>query len=176
MNVGWLFAAFFAAAGVLFLSGRGENLIPGYAFLPRRDRERINTPALCHFMGKCMFCLAGTIAIGIMGQVRQESWLQSLGIATFLATIAFMLVHSNTANRFRNSPPSECPPKESGKCAEADTTADNPATAVPHKNDAATANDPKHRSQQPIPDEPNYRLTRQSKAARSNARRKKRAK
>ena len=52
----------FFLLGVLFSMGRGAVLIAGYNTASKAEKEKYDEKALCRFMGKLMFALAGSSA------------------------------------------------------------------------------------------------------------------
>ena len=91
----------FVGLGVLFSKGKGAFLIAGYNTMPRAKKERYDQRALCRFMGKLMFALAGCWCPVVLGTVLDLGWLLGAGIAAFLAVIFGGMIYANTGNRFR---------------------------------------------------------------------------
>lgn len=47
--------------GILFSSGKRAFLISGYNTMSKKERSKYDAVALCKFMGKLMFAMAGCI-------------------------------------------------------------------------------------------------------------------
>ena len=91
----------FVGLGVLFSKGKGAFLIAGYNTMPRAKKERYDQRALCRFMGKLMFAIAGAWVPVALGAVLDVGWLYGVGIAAFLIVIVAGLIYANTGHRFQ---------------------------------------------------------------------------
>ena len=89
--------------GALFYSGRGAFLIAGYNTMSKAKKARYDKAALCRFMGKIMFALAGCQGIMALGILVVGMWLFWVGIAAFLAVAFWTVIYANTGNRFRKN-------------------------------------------------------------------------
>lgn len=85
---------------VLFSLERGALLIPGYALLTPTERRKIDSGALCRFVGKMTFLAAGCTALGAVAALHALKWVQALSMGLFLFTVAYTLVYANTGNHF----------------------------------------------------------------------------
>ncbi len=91
----------FIALGILFSSGKGANLIAGYNTAPKAERDKYDQKALCKFVGKLLFALAGSwgvIALSEMFQMMAFLW---IGLVLFFAVIVAGIVYMNTGKRFQ---------------------------------------------------------------------------
>ena len=93
--------ALFAGLGILFSRGKGAFLIAGYSTASRAEKEKYDEKALCRFMGKLMFALAGCWIPVSLGTMLDRGWLYGAGIAAFLLVIGGGLIYANTGGRFR---------------------------------------------------------------------------
>lgn len=91
----------FLALGVLFSLGKGAMLIAGYNTAPKQEKAKYNEKALCQFMGKLMFALAGAWLFVAASALLDVFWLLWVGYALFLIVIAFGAIYANTGNRFK---------------------------------------------------------------------------
>lgn len=96
-----LLTAMFVLLGIVFLLGKGAPLIAGYNTMSRQKKEQYNATALCRFMGRMMFGLAFCMALWLLSDIWGQRWLLTAGFVLFFAIIAFMLVYTNTGNRFK---------------------------------------------------------------------------
>lgn len=95
-----LVPAAFAVLGCVFLSGHGAGLIAGYNTMRRTEREKYDERALCRFMGKMMFYVAGCILTMLAGDYLPSKALFAIGSVLLFAGVVFMLVYVNTGGRF----------------------------------------------------------------------------
>ena len=85
----------FLVLGLTFSRGKGAFLIAGYNTASKAEKARYDEKALCRFMGKIMFALAGCQGIMALGILVVGMWLLWVGIAAFLA-VAFWTVSTPT--------------------------------------------------------------------------------
>ena len=91
----------FLLLGLLFSRGKVAFLIAGYNTAPRAEKETYDERALCRFMGKLMFALAGTwvpIALSALLDRMQLLW---LGLGLFFAVCIGGVIYMNTGHRFQ---------------------------------------------------------------------------
>lgn len=81
--------------------GKGGFLIAGYNTLPEEEKAKYDEPALCRFVGKNLFVLAGLMMVWTIAEIFEILWLLIAGIALFVAVVFFMIIYLNTGNRFR---------------------------------------------------------------------------
>ena len=94
-------AAVFVLLGILFSRGKGTFLIAGYNTASKAEKAKYDEKALCRFMGKIMFALAGCQGIMALGILVVGMWLFWVGIAAFLAVAFVTVIYANTGNRFQ---------------------------------------------------------------------------
>ncbi|MGN9095977.1 DUF3784 domain-containing protein [Flintibacter porci] len=93
--------ALFLVLGLIFSRGKGAFLIAGYNNASKAEKARYDEKALCRFMGKIMFALAGCQGIMALGILVVGMWLFWVGIAAFLAVAFGTVIYANTRNRFQ---------------------------------------------------------------------------
>ena len=91
----------FLLLGVVFSLGKGAFLIAGYNTAPKAEKAKYDEKALCRFMGKIMFAMAGCQGIMALGILVVGMWLFWVGIAAFLAVAFGTVIYANTGNRFQ---------------------------------------------------------------------------
>jgi hypothetical protein len=92
--------AFFIFA--IFLSkGKGAFLIAGYNTMSDSEKAKYDEIALCKFMGKMMYGISFSILLWALSDMLKIQVLFILGLALFFCLIVFVLVYSNTGNRFK---------------------------------------------------------------------------
>ena len=97
----WLIPASFAVLGCVLLSGHGAGLIAGYNTMPPSERKKYNKRALCRFMGKMMFYVAGCAALIVISDRLPSKTLFVVSIVAIFVGVVFMIVYANTGDRFR---------------------------------------------------------------------------
>lgn len=96
-----LFVALFILLGILFSCGKGAFLIAGYNTASKYEKAKYDEKALCKFMGKLMFTLAGCwllIAASALFDIMLLFW---VGLSLFLIVTAASVIYANTGNRFK---------------------------------------------------------------------------
>ena len=101
MIVFLIMIALFLVLGLIFSRGKGAFLIAGYNAASKAEKARYDEKALCRFMGKIMFALAGCQGIMALGILVVGMWLFWVGIAAFLAVAFGTVIYANTRNRFQ---------------------------------------------------------------------------
>ena len=91
----------FLLLGVVLSLGKGAFLIAGYNTASKAEKAKYDEKALCRFMGKIMFAMAGCQGIMALGILVVGMWLFWVGIAAFLAVAFGTVIYANTGNRFR---------------------------------------------------------------------------
>ncbi|MCA1065708.1 DUF3784 domain-containing protein [Rossellomorea sp. AcN35-11] len=92
--------AFFIFA--VFLSkGKGAFLIAGYNTLSESEKAAYDERALCKFMGKMMFGFSFSLLLWALSEWFDIQLLFIIGLGLFLGLIVFILVYTNTGNRFK---------------------------------------------------------------------------
>lgn len=92
--------ALFVILGLIFCRGKGAFLIAGYNTASQAEKAKYDEKALCRFMGKMMFALAGCQAVMALGILAVGMWLFYVGLGLFLAVCFGSVVYMNTGNRF----------------------------------------------------------------------------
>lgn len=92
----------FIIMALVLLTGRGSFLIAGYNTLPKEEKEKFNTKALCRFMGKILLPIGLLIPIlainSVFYGIEGLSTVFAFGV---IGLSAFAIIYSNTGNRFR---------------------------------------------------------------------------
>ena len=101
MIVFLIMIALFLVLGLIFSRGKGAFLIAEYNTASKAEKARYDEKALCRFMGKIMFALAGCQGIMALGILVVGMWLFWVGIAAFLAVAFGTVIYANTRNRFQ---------------------------------------------------------------------------
>lgn len=96
------FIAFLIIA--IFLSkGKGAFLIAGYNTMSDSEKAKYDEIALCKFMGKIMYGISFSILLWALSDMLKIQVLFIIGMVLFLCFIVFVLVYSNTGNRFKRN-------------------------------------------------------------------------
>ena len=90
----------FLLLGLVFSRGKGAFLIAGYNTASRAEKEKYDEKALCRFMGRLMFALAGTWVPIALSALVDRMWLLWLGLGLFFAVCIGGVVYMNTGRRF----------------------------------------------------------------------------
>ena len=99
--VQFILVVVFIILGVVFFKGKGAFLIAGYNTAGREERAKYDEKALCRFMGKLMFVLAGCFFVIIFGNILEQMALVWCGIVLILAICLAAIIYANTGNRFK---------------------------------------------------------------------------
>lgn len=101
MNVAYVgMLLFLALLSIPFLLGKGAFLIAGYNTMTPEEKEKVDAPALCRFVGKLLLCLASAVLLWLLRDLLSQGWLMTMGICLFVAAVVFALVYANTGRRF----------------------------------------------------------------------------
>lgn len=87
--------------GIVFINGRGSDLIAGYNTMSPEEKKKYDTVALCKFMGKMTFALAFSMLFWILSLAYEINWLFVFGVVLFIGITVFMLIYIKTGNRFK---------------------------------------------------------------------------
>ena len=90
-----------AVLGLAFSRGKGAFLIAGYNTASQEEKARYDKKALCRFMGRLMFAMAGSWAVVAAGSLLALPRLYNLGVGLFLAVVFGGVIYANTGRRFR---------------------------------------------------------------------------
>lgn len=91
----------FLVLGLILSRGKGAFLIAGYNTASKAEKAKYDEKALCRFMGKIMFALAGCQGIMALGILVVGMWLYYVGIGLFLVVVFGTVIYANTGNRFQ---------------------------------------------------------------------------
>ena len=97
----WGMVLLLVLLGVLFWRGKSAFLIAGYNTASREEKQQYDEKALCRFMGKLMFTLAGCNAVIILGTVLEYMVLVWGSVILTLGVTFGAVIYANTGNRFR---------------------------------------------------------------------------
>lgn len=78
-----------ALISVPFLLGFGARVLPGFEFLSKEERKRINKRPLCRMVGLMLLCLAGITMIYFFAGEGFTVW---FSIISALIVIVFVLI------------------------------------------------------------------------------------
>ncbi len=87
--------------GLVFFRGKGAFLIAGYNTASKEEKAKYDEKALCRFMGRLMFAMAGCWALVALGTLLDRLWIYYLGLGLFLTVIFGGVVYANTGRRFQ---------------------------------------------------------------------------
>ena len=94
-------AAVFIVLGIVFLSGKGSNLIAGYNTASPEEKAGTDENKLLKAMAVFMFILAGCFILSALSEVFNVKLLVWIGQALFVVSLIIGLIYMNTRNRFR---------------------------------------------------------------------------
>lgn len=97
-----LMSMLFIILGIVFSLGKGAFLISGYNMLSKEEKAKYDEKALCKFMGKSMLVIAFSVFLWGLSSLIKQHILFVIGLILFLGTVIFILVYSNTKNRFKS--------------------------------------------------------------------------
>lgn len=100
MSMKILMIALFILLGIMFSLGKWSFLIAGFNTMSEEEKENYDVLSLCKFMGKFMFMIAFCILLFILSDILIMKSLFNIGISLFVFTIIFVIIYSNTENRF----------------------------------------------------------------------------
>ncbi len=100
-TVHYVIVGAFILLGIVFSQGKGAGLIAGYNTAPSAKKAEYDEKALCHFMGKLMFALAGCWLIIAISEIFKITILFWLGLGLFFAVITAGVIYMNTGKRFK---------------------------------------------------------------------------
>ena len=90
----------FLLLGLVFSRGKGAFLIAGYNTASKAEKEKYDEKALCRFVGKLMFALAGAWVPVALSALLDRMWLLCMGLGVFFAVCIGGVVYMNTGHRF----------------------------------------------------------------------------
>ena len=94
-------AALLVVLGLVFSKGKGAFLIAGYNTASREEKAKYDEKALCRFISRLMFTMAGCWALVALGTMLDRMWIYYLGLGLFLTAIFSGVLYANTGRRFQ---------------------------------------------------------------------------
>ncbi len=91
----------FLILAIFLLKGKGAFLIAGYNTMSDTEKAKYDEIALCKFMGKVMYGISFSLLLWALSDLLNIQVLFTIGLVLFLFLIVFVLVYSNTGNRFK---------------------------------------------------------------------------
>ncbi|WP_163527833.1 DUF3784 domain-containing protein [Halobacillus ihumii] len=91
----------FLICGIIFSSGKGAFLIAGFNSMSEEEKEKYDEITLSKFMGKVMFALSFSLLFLVLSEALEIRWLLIVGIILFIVIFVFMLIYTNSWNRFK---------------------------------------------------------------------------
>lgn len=91
----------FILLAITFFLGKGAMLIAGYNTMSKKDKEKYDEKALCHFMGWIMLLLAISMVFPVFGELLQNNILPIIGFSFIVIVILFMIIYLYAGNRFK---------------------------------------------------------------------------
>jgi len=96
-----LIIVIFIVCGIILSLGKGAFLIAGFNTMTKEEKEKYDVISLCKFWGICMFLFALCIILFLLSELLEMKILFNIGFVLIFAITLFMLVYSNTGNRFK---------------------------------------------------------------------------
>ena len=87
--------------GIILSKGKGSFLIAGFNTMSKGEKEEYDIVSLCKFMGKAMFMFAFCIILFVLSDIFTLKVLFYIGLTLIFSEIVFLLIYSNTGNRFK---------------------------------------------------------------------------
>lgn len=87
--------------GLVLLSGRGSFLISGYNILPKSEKEKYDTKALCRFTGSLLLVIDCFLPIAIIAGIYEITWLIKLIVFLIISIALGCIIYASTNNRFK---------------------------------------------------------------------------
>ncbi|GLO64500.1 MULTISPECIES: DUF3784 domain-containing protein [Oceanobacillus] len=92
--------AVFIILGLFLSSGKGSFLIAGFNTLPKEDKQKYNSVALCKFMGKIMLAFALSMIVEILIGIYDIAWLSILNVILIIIICVFA-IYNVMGSRFK---------------------------------------------------------------------------
>jgi hypothetical protein len=96
-----LIIVIFIVFGIILSLGKGSFLIAGFNTMTKEEKEKYDVISLCKFWGISMFLFAFCIILFLLSELWEMKILFNIGFVLIFAITLFMLVYSNTGNRFK---------------------------------------------------------------------------
>ena len=90
----------FIVIGIMLSLGKWSFLIAGFNTMTKEEKENYDVLALCKFMGKFMFIIAFCILLFILSDILMIKELVSISTTIIYVSVIFLLIYTNTGNRF----------------------------------------------------------------------------
>jgi hypothetical protein len=87
--------------GIILSMGKGSFIIAGFNTMSKEEKEEYNVVSLCKFMGKAMFMFAFCVLLIVLSGIFTMNVLFYIGLALIFIEIVFLIIYSNTGNRFK---------------------------------------------------------------------------
>lgn len=91
----------FILVGTMLSFGKWSFLIAGFNTLSKEEKEKYDVLSLCKFMGKFMFIVAFCILLFLLSDILMMKILFDIGITLFIISVIFVVIYSNTLDRFK---------------------------------------------------------------------------
>ncbi len=101
MGVGLACIGLCILLGIVLSMGKASFLIAGFNMMAKENQDKYDKVALCKFTGKIMFALAFSMVFWVLYQAFEIKCLLYIGVILFLAFLMFLLIYTNTGNRFK---------------------------------------------------------------------------
>ena len=89
------------ALSIVFMLGKGANLISGYNMMSQKEKEKYDSAGMCRFLGKYLLSIAILTPAVPLGEVYNIGWLAWAYAAYVILTATSVVAYFNTGNRFR---------------------------------------------------------------------------
>ena len=89
------------ALSIVFMLGKGANLISGYNMMSEKEKKKYDSAAMCRFWGKYLLSIAILTPVIPFGEICGISWLPWTYAAYVMISAICVIVYCNTGNRFR---------------------------------------------------------------------------
>ncbi len=83
------------------LKGRGANLVAGYNTMPKSEKAKCDTVAMCKFVGKILLGIDVLMVLLAIGMVTENDWMGYVFAGGVLILSIVAVVYSSTNNRFK---------------------------------------------------------------------------
>lgn len=92
---------FLLILAIVLLCGKGAMMIAGFNTMPKKEREKYDSVALCRFLGGILLPIALTVPAFFLGGYFKIDWLNYVVVGIDVGLILFAIIYANTKNRFR---------------------------------------------------------------------------
>lgn len=91
----------FLIFAIVLSQGKGAFLLAGFHTIAQEDQEQYDEKALARFMGKMMYGYCFCVLLWILNELFPTQWVFDVGLVLFVALTIFLLIYTNTGNRFK---------------------------------------------------------------------------